>query len=344
MLVTTIPNPAAFDHPDSHGPNRKYPKDHLLRVRMYLEGVHANGLMLVDIDGVLLGQMKSILKRMPFRERGLFVELLSQMKDPARRRIVQYMSVRARDGKLGDSDVREYARAVGPDLLLMPSGYVRSEGEDEDDAFAMASLEDYIDSAVETKRKALLRQHVFGRIEPGEMHALISRLTRYAKWLRFYDYYMGQVDPARLDEWTDGLGYILNIWHEEGRFGRCEGRSVALYTTARNVLDAESIRESVRVHVTNRLSRYFGVDIQLHVKRDHDRIFHARYMQTDSLAVLFDRGFDLFRPSGDVRRCAVLLADDDRGQLAEFRSLPEAMLPAPAGRAGVSVTAGEAAC
>jgi hypothetical protein len=51
---------------------------------------------------------------------------------------------------------------------------------------------------------------------------------------------------------------------------------------------------------------------------------HARYLQTQSAIVLFERGFDLFTQTGSVKRIELKVMSARHEHLEECRCLPSA--------------------
>ena len=57
-----------------------------------------------------------------------------------------------------------------------------------------------------------------------------------------------------------------------------------------------------------------------------DRIFHARYLETQHAIIRVDRGFDLFKQNGEFRRNFFTLNIAEASHLRECRDLPDADL------------------
>ena len=74
------------------------------------------------------------------------------------------------------------------------------------------------------------------------------------------------------------------------------------------------------------LRKKFPWPIELRVKEDPDGIFHARYLETQSVVVRFDRGFDLFKYKGMIRRNMLNIDNKSYGHIKECRELQEAKL------------------
>src|SRR5262249_41370000 len=82
----------------------------------------------------------------------------------------------------------------------------------------------------------------------------------------------------------------------------------------------------VKADLVEPLQQKFAIPINLSVKRDLDSKFHARHLQTQSLAIMFEKGFDIVEDSGALCRSLMTLGGSFADHPQEFRQLP-AYLP-----------------
>ena len=74
------------------------------------------------------------------------------------------------------------------------------------------------------------------------------------------------------------------------------------------------------------LTEQFPWPIKFLIKVDKfgsDRIFHARYLETQHAVIRIDHGFDLFKQNNGFRRNFFTLRMVERSHLKECRELPE---------------------
>jgi hypothetical protein len=103
--------------------------------------------------------------------------------------------------------------------------------------------------------------------------------------------------------------------------------SVELYTVC-DESQHKQLEPSVAYHwvkgdLIDPLQAQFGISIKLFVKRDPDSKCHPRHLQTQSLAIMFEKGFDILDDNGALCRSFMTTGGDFTTHLQEFRQLPE---------------------
>ena len=166
-----------------------------------------------------------------------------------------------------------------------------------------------------------------------------ERSVRFAKWLRFYDAYIGTGNNT--SRFRKGIEYILDLWQQHGFFVVQQGMgSVEIYTGPAEQVwgdDEDHVKESklkrnqenhrkVIRELVEPLDNQFPWPVKLFVKADRDGIFHARYLEAQHAIVRIDRGFDLFKQNGEFRRNFLTLNMAESSHLRECRDLPDADL------------------
>jgi len=130
---------------------------------------------------------------------------------------------------------------------------------------------------------------------------------------------------------------ILQLWSDAAHFPRNQ-LSVDLYTvideSQHKQLDPSAAYYRVKGDLAEPLQRQFGIPTKLSVKRDPDSKCHPRHLQTQSLAILFEKGFDILEDDGSLCRSFITAGGDFSTHFQEFRQLPEYLPPPPTGAVG----------
>jgi hypothetical protein len=83
----------------------------------------------------------------------------------------------------------------------------------------LGKMLNYLDSAPEKRRRHYMEGlGPVDKLAKGGFDDLIIRATRFSKWLRFFDAFLGNVDKFRLDLWIDGIGKIVELWTRNSHF------------------------------------------------------------------------------------------------------------------------------
>ena len=160
-------------------------------------------------------------------------------------------------------------------------------------------------------------------MEPGEFDRIIIGATRYTKWLRFYDKQIGKGNG--LSRFRRGIERILALWTPHCYFP-ADQLSAELYTAVDKSIDPKYITQTayhrVRLELVESLSRQFGIPIQFHFKEDTGQksISHPRHLQTQSLAIMYEKGFDYIENDGSFSRTTIK-PDLCGTHLQEYRQL-----------------------
>ena len=189
-------------------------------------------------------------------------------------------------------------------------------------------LAEYRDSSFEKDRRRYENgvEHIDG-LPKSEVADLIIRAVRFTKWLRFYDPIIGSEDNNNTSRFRKGIEYILSLWEEHGFFASQQGTgSVEIFTCrARRFQTQDELQkrhQSIDRELITPLKKKFPWPVKLCIKDDRNRIFHARYMETQHAVVRVERGFDLFKQNGEFRRNFFTLNMAERSHLKECRDLP----------------------
>ena len=199
-------------------------------------------------------------------------------------------------------------------------------------------LSEYRDSDFEANRQRYENQ--VGPIDTlpnTEVDDLIIHTVRFAKRLWFYDAYIGTGNNT--SRFRKGIKYILSLWEDHGFFASQQGiGNVKIFTcNAAQIRDdetdhakenkleqnQENYRKVVR-ELIEPLKNQFPWPVELIVKSDPDGIFHARYLETQHAIIQVERGFDLFKQTGEFRRNFFNLNMSHSSHLKDCRELSDA--------------------
>lgn len=327
MLVSTVVLPESFSA--NHFADPTYH----LNMEVLLRGIDTNGLILVDADEKLYRQMCDHVESLVNVGKGktthaLFEEILKKR----RQKVVRFVKTECTyNPNLEPADVTAWvATRCKPDSLLTDLTNHTKMVSATGGSVPVILITDYISSTVEAERRRYVESlPSLDQMAPGEFDKLIVSATRFSRWLRFYDKQIGK--GISLSRFRKGMTRILQLWVNASHFPKGE-LSIDLYTvideSQNKQLDPSAAYYRVKGDLVEPLQEQFGIPIKLLIKRDPDSKCHPRHLQTQSLAVMFEKGFDILEDNGTLCRTFMTAGGDFAGHLQEFRQLPE-YLPHP---------------
>lgn len=233
--------------------------------------------------------------------------------------------VTARNGSRSTADVAtQVVQQCGVDALLVdpvshpalaPCGSART---------TVIPVPDYGSSPVEAERRRRCEKlPPVDQMAAGEFDSLIGQATRYSRWLRFFDKQIGK--GTNLSHFRRGVERILRLWIGAAHFPLSELHA-ELYTCVDDSQQAQYPPDvayrRVRDDLVGQLAAALSLRIDLVFKRDDNSICHPRHLQTQSVALLFERGFDFINDDNSLRRCIVRIDGGCSEHLQEYRQLP----------------------
>ena len=335
MLVSAVLDPSAFD--------AEYFDDiYTIQAEDFLRGILRNGVLVVDSGRKLQEELFKKAKSLPSNEKRLQLLLTDILKEKSKRvHVSSALPSNASSANLLDLTRHLKAHTEADILIVGDKDFeeLRFNPEYNNHIFPLSK---YRDSDFEKER-----QRYYDGLGPIDMLSeskvkdVIIRSVRFTKWLRFYDAYIGSGDNTSY--FRKGIEYILNLWREHGFFATEQGiGSVEIFTcSAEQIRDDEtdSAKESKLERNQEKYQKVvrelveplnsdedFPWPIKLSVKDDPDGIFHARYLETQHAIIRIDRGFDLFKQNGELRRNFFTLNMDESSHLRECRNLPDATI------------------
>ncbi len=335
MLVSAVLDPSAFEADC-------FDDLHTIHAEDFLKGIEKNGILIVDSKRRLQDALRDRIKSpaLPIAYQKRLQILVEELLKNRKRRIVECSAA---------------PHSTSPDNLLEIACNLKTETETDglivgDENFGklrfhpehrhgIVPLSEYRDSDFEKERQRYCDG--LGPIDThsrSEVDEIVIRSIRFSKWLRFYDAYVGAGENT--SHFRKGIEYILSLWYEHGFFAREQGTgNVEIFTCAERMQDDETDhakqsrlernQESHRKVVRNLiepLNNQFPWPVKLFVKNDPNRIFHARFLETQHAIIQIDTGFDLFKPNGKFKRNFFTLNMPASFHLKECRELPDADL------------------
>ena len=212
MLVSAVVDPSAFDV-------AYFDELYTIQAVDFLKGIQRNGLLIVDSENrlrdALVKQVVSLPIKPQQRLRFLIQELL--LKKKSKRVIACFVSLNDKTS-VPLLDLAYHLKAdTRADALIV--GKERLETLKSDQRFneSIISLSEYRDSDFEKDREIYeTRVGPIDTLPKSEVEDILIRSIRFAKWLRFYDAYIGT--GSNTSRFRKGIEYILSLWYEHGFF------------------------------------------------------------------------------------------------------------------------------
>jgi hypothetical protein len=333
MLMTVVIDPDVFEAAEFAQPLYRGQAELLFR------GLQTNGLVLVDPTGRLWEEVLERLEKLPSK---LGQQLVIRAQELAKNKRSKIIKVDPQVCQVEPSfdlftSVRKIAEACKADTMIVTSQGKADLQRDGQGVGAITVMSTYLESAWESERHNFLElQEPIDRLPKDRMDDLLIRCLRFTKWIRIYDKQIGK--GYRAGHFLRGIEYILNLWRNHCHWQVKNDFFVEIITCPRHKIfgDEGAIKIEEKTEENRRawklvldgviepLKAYNLWGVKWSVKDDCDGIMHARYLQTQSAVVLFDRGFDLFDMNGSVKRNELKVMNVRHEHLEECRRLPMA--------------------
>ncbi len=319
MLVSAVVDPSAFDV-------KYFNELYTIQTVDFLKGIQKNGLLIVDSENrlrdALVKQVVSLPIKPQQRLRFLIQELLLKKKS---KRVVGCLVSLNDPSSANLLDLAYHLKTdTKADALVVADESLETLKSDQRFNEGTVPLSEYRDSDFEAERQRYENQ--IGSIDmlpKSEVEELIIRSIRFTKWLRFYDPYIGIGN--RTSAFRQGIEYILSLWHKHGFFASQRGIGSVDIFTRRDLAGRTTVRDqrqNIIQKLTTPLSKNLPWPINFSVKKDPNRIFHARYLETQHAIIRVESGLDLFNRNGEFRRNFFTLNMAESSHLKECRNLP----------------------
>ncbi|MDE0398407.1 MAG: hypothetical protein OXL96_11445 [Candidatus Poribacteria bacterium] len=336
MLVSAVVDPSAFDA-------AYFNELYTIQTVDFLKGIQRNGLLIIDSENrlrdALVEQVKSLPIKPQQRLRFLIQELL--LKKKSKRVIACFVSLN-NTSSVPLLDLAYHLKVdTGADALVVGKENLETLKSDRRFNEGIVLLAEYRDSDFEKDREMYeTRVGPIDTLPKSEVEDILIRSIRFAKWLRFYDAYIGTGN--HISRFRKGIEYILSLWYEHGFFASQQGiGSVEIYTcSAERILESETDHAKINKLERNRdnyqrvirnliepVKKKFPYwPVKFSIKDDPNYIFHARFLEAEHAIIQMDRGFDLFKPNGGFQRNFFTLNMAGSPHLKQCRELPNANL------------------
>lgn len=326
MIMSSAIDPAAFAV--TNFGNNGYRNS----AELFLRGIKENGVVIVDSNGQLEDELINNVNAIPLKYGQQIRIYLEEILKNKKKKLVK---CKAEDSQILSQNnhklqVYQIASKCGIDAVLTNDPIPNTKY-----ACEVISITEYFNSSYESKRY-IFSNNVppLDQLSENIAEDVISRIAKYSKWIRFYDKQIGT--GSNTSHFRNGLKYILNLYKKYGYYSN-EVEWIEIITVEKENIDEEDTQmesarkldlnirayKKVKLELLDPLSKEFGFQFKLKVKKDNNRIFHARHIEAQSIIVLFDRGFDLFTPNGQFKRNILKLDNSSFDHLRECRGLPE---------------------
>ena len=119
----------------------------------------------------------------------------------------------------------------------------------------------------------------------------------------------------------------MSLWYQDGFFASQQGTgSVEIFTCRDQHIQVREQHRRIVQELTTPLQQRFPWPVNFLIKNDPNRIFHARYLETQHAVIRIERGFDFFNQNNDFLRNFFTLNMAESSHLKECRELPDAAI------------------
>jgi hypothetical protein len=314
--------------PESLSADRFVDPSYHLNTETLLRGIDANGIILVDANERIYNKICDNVESLATTKKGktthaLFEELLKKK----RQKIVRFLATNCsfHPGISPEDACADIAVQCKADSLITDPDHHHRLASKSGSSVQVIPMTEYISSDVEVGRRRFYESlPSLDRMAPGEFDRLIVGATRFSRWLRFYDKQIGK--GTGLSRFRRGIEKILRLWVDNAYFPK-EQLSVEVFTvvddSAYKIYDPSVAYHRVKGDLIEALANQFGLPFKFHFKRDENSICHPRYLQTQSLAVLFEKGFDFVEDDDSLCRTFIKPDAGCAPHLQDYRKLDE---------------------
>ena len=326
MIVQVVIDPEAFSSEEMVRPGCDREAFSLLT------RILQNGVLISDHKYGLLRQLEGQISQLPIKSQqrleALFTEILKQKK--------RYI-FRHEQGIEGNIQTftRTVCREIKPDALISGGSCLGERRECVGESTLCLDLAEYLDSSIEKKGLGYMNDvPPLDKLGESMLKEYLAPVLQCAAWLRIYDPFIGKTGH-NLAAFTRGIQWLIDLWNKEGYFKVFQPAFVEIYTNAFHVPSGQreyekQRREERRTRIIKDVRREFldklndaGMPIKIKMIFKDDPEFHMRVLETPSVCIQFDKGFDLFK-SGKLRRNNLVMHHQNtRDQLNDLRALSD---------------------
>ena len=335
MLMSAVVDPSAFDKEYFSIPGYRE------QAEMFFRGIRSNGVIIVDPEGRLKTGLFDAIDSLPTKfnqQLGILLAELSKKEKRKKKFISCHPKIYMRPSKRSLSSMACHLKsACEIDSLIVSNRMaVESAAKELTTGDGIVALEKYSSSEFERRRSYYMEDFPpIDQLSESDVTKAIVRSIKFTRWIRIYDRQIGTGNNT--SHFRQGIEYILDLWRRHGHFASLSEGNVEIFTCQKehpSIDDPPSVQtnkaesnkkasQKVEFELLKPLKEKFPWQIELRVKEDSGRIFHARYLETQCVIVLFDRGFDLFGPGKAFKRNIVKVDNGSFKHLRECRNLQD---------------------
>lgn len=326
MLLATVVLPEAFAAANFVDPEYHH------NTQSFLLGVHDNGILLFDAENRLRNELYDHALKLASVIKGFKSHLLlAEMLTPGKQKrgcVVRTACSFEPSQPVEDVAVSVATQCKADALLVDPTSRLRLVSRVSTET-EVISVPDYGDSTAESKRRRCIASlPPIDKMSPLVFDRHIAQATRFSRWLRFYDKQIGKnvrKNGGGLIRFKRGLERILKIWTTGTSFPRAVLSADVFTVVDVETTEAERSETYYRVEseLIEPLQQQFGISIKLHFKWEHDSICHSRHLETESIPILFEKGFDFLKFDGAFCRTFIKPDRECLPHLQEYQLLRE---------------------
>jgi hypothetical protein len=324
MLMSIVVQPEAFASGHFESPGYRD------QAEMMLRGMQSNGVLLVDSDRALLRALRDQIEALGTKCGQQIKVRFEELQKSGRSRVV-VTQCRFNPSMPSYEASRMVYESVHADALVVDpvAGQQLRVGIGADPQ-GLTPMGSYISSVCETTRHAYLEGLPSLDKMGGEVFSdHIARVARFSKRLRFYDKQIGTGN--NLPGFRRGIGKILSLWAANAYYGK-SALTAEIYTCVqlsgpKAALPPEVAYSRIKDDLVVRLADTAGLPIKFFFKNDPGQLTHDRFLQTDSLAVYFSKGFDFLDQDESLHRCSMRVDNTAYDNLREYRQFGDHIEP-----------------
>lgn len=327
MLMATVVLPDAFDKTQLSLPGYRD------QAELFFKGIESNGIILVDTDSRLLDELDIRISDLPSKEgQQLQIRFAELKKTKKGKKIVAVASSVCRVSSTASflQAARKVCATCKADTLIADTSSCSTLLSDGMTPDQLTLLGSYAGSSFEDRRRRVLELlPPIDQLSASDVDLLFVQATRFSKWLRLYDKQMGK--GRNLSNFLRGCERLIDLWLSDAHFPSTE-LSVEVYTCVDESSDADPKPDVAYSRfvgdLIESLRKRFLIRVKAFFKRDQQNLCHDRYLQTQSAAFSFSRGFDFVNPNNSYKRCVIRIEPGCIDHLQQYRNLPDFKPPA----------------
>ena len=327
MLVSAVLDPSAFDAACFDD------KVYTIQAEDFLKGISKNGLLIIDSDRRLQKAFVKQIESDPSKYGQRLPILVAELLKNRQKRIVAVDLNGIPKMDVLDLAYHLKTKTEVDALIVGDNSYLEADEKGWADLIA---LSEYRGSDFEIGRQKYETHNTpIDQLSECEVKDFIIRSVRFSKRLGFYDPYIGRGNNTR--DFLKGIEYILLLWDEHGFFAQ-PTRSVEIFTCCKprrwfqwNTQWQRQLQEQkmrIDQELIGPLKEQFPCcSVEFSIKVDqNNRIFHARFLETEHAIIGVDPGFDFFIQNEDEEFKRTLFTPNmvNASHLKEYSELPDA--------------------